>query len=100
MLGAVVYWEAQKPSSVVEGIAEPEMAAGLRDDIEQIAVLPGLSIGPFACGATTVRRRGETNIKTAARRIASISDQPVAAFSPSGGKIVATYRLSSRGEAA
>ena len=56
-------------------------------------MLAGGCIGPFACRAATGRRPFEPDEHRAARRVARIADQPVAALAPAAGEIVSAHRL-------
>ena len=49
-----------------------------RDDIEQIAMLAGRGISPFAGGAFPAVRSNEANEQAAAGRVPDVADDPVA----------------------
>src|SRR5581483_10136261 len=72
---------------------EIEKAAGLADHVEQVAVLARGGVGPFAGGAATGFRALEPDEHRAARCVADVTDQPVAAFAPSIGEIMTAHRL-------
>ncbi len=75
----------------VRDIAEFEKATALTDDVEQVAVLAGGGIGPFA--GWTLGQLFQPDEHGTAWRIAGVADQPIAAFAPAIGEIVAAYRF-------
>ena len=85
--------QAQEATRLVGDIVEIEKAAAFADDVEQIAVLARGGVGPFAGRAATRLRPLEPDEHGAARCIADVADQPIAAFAPAVGEIVAAYRL-------
>jgi hypothetical protein len=70
------------------------------DEIEEISMLAGRGIGPFAGGAGTGVRAVEANIEAAAWRVRDIAGDPVAALAASVGEISAAHRLGITREAA
>ena len=70
---------------------EIEKAAALADDVEQVAVLAGGGVGPFA--GRPLGRLLEPDEHRAARRVAHVADQPIAALTAAVGEIVAAYRF-------
>ena len=85
--------QAQEASRLVGDVAEVEKAAAFADDVEEIAMLAGRGVGPFAGGAAAGFRPLEPHEHRAARRVADVADQPVSALAPSVGEIVAAHRL-------
>ena len=71
---------------------EIEKAAALADDVEQVAVLAGGGIGPFAGWPLAADSFSRTNMERPGV-LRDVADQPVAAFAPAVGEIVAAYRL-------
>ena len=47
-------WQAEEGARLVEGVAQAVEAAIERDEVEQIAMLAGGGVGPFAGGALAV----------------------------------------------
>src|SRR5437868_3905682 len=70
------------------------------DQIEQIAVLAGCGIAPFAGGAGAALGTAEAHIETAPRRVIDIAGDPVTAALASVREIMAAYRLGLAREAA
>ena len=83
--------QAQEASRLVGDVVEIEKAAAFTDDVEQIAVLAGGGIGPFA--GWSLGRLLQPDEHGTAWRIARVADQPIAAFAPAIGEIVAAYRF-------
>ncbi len=84
--------QAQEAARLVGDVVEIEKAAALADDVEQIAVLARGGVGPFA-GRAPSPTVLEPDEHGAPRCIADVTDQPVAAFAPTVGEVVAAYRL-------
>src|SRR5262249_53994314 len=70
---------------------EVDETAALADDVEQIAMLAGGGVGPFA--GRSFRRFPQPHEHRSARRVAHVAHQPVAALAPAIGEIVTAYRL-------
>ena len=87
------FWQGEKGAGLVDGFGQVGEVAVEADQIEQIAVLAGRGIGPFAGGARTIIGAVQPDIKTAARRVLDIADDPVAARTTSVGEIVAAHGL-------
>ncbi len=85
--------QAEKAADLVAKVAKIFKAAIGGDEIEEIAMLPCGGIGPFAGGAGTVIRPGETDIEAAAGRIADIADQPIAAMAAAIWEIISAHGL-------
>ena len=85
--------QAQEASRLVGDVVEVDEAAALADDVEQIAMLAGRGVGPFAGGALAGFRPVQPDEHGAARRVADVADQPVAALAAAVGEIVAAHRL-------
>lgn len=90
---------AQKPLGLDERIDVTVSIDGARDDVEQIAVLAGRPIRPFAARALAAGWTIETQIEAAASRVASVADGPVAADLSTVRQIMATNLLRALGEA-
>ena len=86
-------WQAEKAPCFVGDVGEFGQAAAFADDVEQIAMFPGRRIRPFA--GRTVARFGSSqpDEEGAPWCVADIAYQPVAAFSPAVGEVVAADRL-------
>jgi hypothetical protein len=70
---------------------EIEKATALTDDVEQVSVLAGGSIGP--CSGRSLWRLFQADEHGTTWRIARVADQPIAALAPAIGEIVAAYRF-------
>ena len=86
-------WQAEKAPCFIDYVEEFGKAAASTDDVEQIAMLAGRRVRPFA--GSTLARFGslQPDEQGAPWRVADITHQPIAAFSPAVGEVVATYRL-------
>ena len=78
---------------LVGDVAEVDKAAALADDIEEIAMIAGRGVGPFAGRALAGFRSFQPDEQGAAGRIPHVADQPVAALAAAVGEIVAAHRL-------
>ncbi len=87
------FWQTQKAPCFVGDVGEIGDAAAFTDDVEQIAMLPGRRVGPFASGTLPGVRPSQPHEKGAPWRVADIANQPVAAFSSAVGEVVTTHRL-------
>jgi len=67
------------------------MPRAFPDHVEQITMLAGGSVGPFARG--TLFRPFEPHEHRATRRVAHVADAPVATLPPSGRAVMAAHRL-------
>ena len=74
-------------------VAKIDEAATLADDIEQIAVLAGGGIGPFAGDAFAGRVTSQAHEHRAAGGVPDIADLPVISNPPPVGEIVTAHRL-------
>ena len=92
--------QGEKGTRLVDGLAEAVQIAVAGDQIEQIAMLAGGGIGPFAGGAGTVIGTLQPDIEAAARRVLDIADDPVAARAASFGEVVTAHGLGIAREAA
>ncbi len=81
--------QAEEAARLVEHVAEGVEPAIEGDQVEEIAMLAGGGVGPFAGGAGTGLRSRETDIEAAAGGVPNIAHQPVAAVAAAVGKIVA-----------
>ena len=85
--------QAEKAPCFIGNVGEIGEAAAFADDVEQIAMLAGRRVRPFASGALAGLRSSEPDEEGATWRIADIADQPVAALSPAIGEVVTAHRL-------
>ena len=92
--------QGEKDPRLVHGLAEPGEIAVTGDQIEQIAMLAGRGIGPFAGRARTVIGTLQPHIEASSRRVLDIADDPVAARAASFGEVVAAHGLGIAREAA
>ena len=86
-------WKAEKSPCFIGDVEEIGEAAAFADDVEQIAMLAGRRVGPFAGRPLARFRSSQPDEKGAPWRVADIANQPVAAFPPAVGEVVATHRL-------
>ncbi len=86
-------WQAEKAPCFIDDVGEFGEAAAFADDVEQIAMLAGRRVRPFA-GSTLARfGSSQPDEQGAPWRVADIAHQPVAAFSPAFGEVVAAHCL-------
>ena len=81
----------QKSPRLLRDLAEVPEPKTLSDDVEQIAVLGGRGVCPFA--GRSLRRVVEPHEHRTARTIVDIAHQPVPPFALAVGEIVAAHRL-------
>ncbi len=86
-------WQAEKAPCFIDDVGEFGEAAAFADDVEQIAMLAGRRVRPFA-GSTLARfGSSQPDEEGAPWRVADIANQPVAALPPAVGEVVAAHRL-------
>jgi hypothetical protein len=85
--------QPQKGARFLKRVAKAVEAAIERDEIEKIAMLARGGIRPLAGSAFAGIGAAQADEQTAAGRISHIADEPVAAFAPAIGEIVAAHRL-------
>ena len=85
--------QAEKGSRLVESITQPVQATIHGDEVEEITMLTGGGVGPFAGGALAAVGSTQADEQAATRRVGNVADQPVAAFAMPVGEIVAANRL-------
>ena len=85
--------QAEKVPGLIGDVAEVDEAAALADHVEQVAMLAGRGVGPFAGGALAGFRSCQPDEHGAAGRVPDVADQPVAALAATVGEIVAAHRL-------
>jgi hypothetical protein len=85
--------QAEEGACLPRDVREIHEAAGLADDVEQIAVLAGGGVGPLAGRALAALRADEAHEHRAAGRVAYVAHHPVAALAVAVGQVVATHRL-------
>ncbi len=86
-------WQAEKASRFIGDVGEIGEAAVFADDVEQIAMIAGRRVRPFACRTLAGFRPVQSDEEGATWRIADIADQPVAALPPAVEEVVAAHRL-------
>ncbi len=86
-------WQAEKAPCFIGDVGEIDEAGAFTDDVEQIAMLARCRVRPLAGGTLAGFRSSQPDEEGAPRRVADIADQPVAAFSPAAGKVMAAHRL-------
>ena len=92
--------QGEEGARLVERVAQGAKAAIERDQIEEIAMLAGRGIGPFAGSAGTGVGTVETDIEAAPGRVPDVARDPVAALAASVGEISAAHGLCITSEAA
>jgi hypothetical protein len=92
--------QAQEAARLAEHVVQAVEPAHPRDQVEQVAMLAGGGVGPFAGRALAAVGAAQPDIETAAGRVVGVADQPVAAFALAAGEIVAAHRLCLAREAA
>ena len=90
--------QVQERPRLVRDIAEGGEAAARADEIEQIAMLAGRGVGPFAGGALAAVRAVQPDEERAAGIARGIADQPVAPFAPAVRRDSAGIRFPRRGQ--
>ena len=78
---------------LIGDVAEIGKAAALADDIEEVAVIAGRRVGPFAGRTLAGFRSFQPDEQGAAGRIPHVADQPVAALAATVGEIMTAHRL-------
>jgi hypothetical protein len=63
------------------------------DEVEEIAMLAGGGVSPFAGGALSAVRSCEANEQAAAWRVGNVADDPVATPAAAVGEVAAAHRL-------
>ena len=86
-------WQAEKAPCFIGDVGEIGDAAAFADDVEQIAMLAGRRVRPFAGRTLAGLRSSQPDEERPPWCVADISDQPVAALSPAIGEVVAAHRL-------
>jgi hypothetical protein len=87
-------WQAEEPPCLVGDVGEIDEAGGFADDVEEIAMFARRRVRPLASGTLAGFWPVQPNEEGAPWRVADIADQPVAAFPPAVGEVVAAHRLS------
>ena len=72
-------WQGEKAARFVHRLAKIAQVAVEADQVEEIAMLAGRGVGPFAGRTRAGIGSGETHIEAAARRIHDVADNPVMA---------------------
>ena len=86
-------WQAEKAPCFIDDVGEFGEAAAFADDVEQIAMLAGRRVGPFASGALARFGSSQPDEQGAPWRVADIANQPVAALPPAVGEVMTAHRL-------
>lgn len=84
--------QAEERPGLVGHVLETDQTAGPADDVEQVAMLTGGGIGPFAGGALAAFRPDQADEQRAARGVEDVAGQPVAALAMAGGEVAAALR--------
>src|SRR6267142_4688414 len=92
--------QTEKATGLINNVMEVDEARGFSDDVEQIAMLAGRGISPLTCGPLARARPTQANEHRSSRRVANVTDSPVAADTSSIREIVAAYGFSLLGKAA
>ena len=69
--------QGEEGTRLVHGLTKPVQIAVMADQVEQVAVLAGRGVGPFAGGAGTGFGAVEPDIEAAARRVHHVAGDPV-----------------------
>ena len=86
-------WKAEKAPCFIGDVGEFGEAAAFADDVEQIAMLAGRRVRPFASGALAASGPRAADEEGAPRRVVDVANQPVATLPPAVGEVVAAHRL-------
>ena len=86
-------WQAEKVPGLIGDVAEIGKAAALADDIEEVAVIAGRRVGPFAGRTLAGFWSFQADEQGAAGCIPHVADQPVAALAATVGEIMTAHRL-------
>src|SRR3984893_2726424 len=92
--------QGEKGTRFVHNLTEAMEIAVAGDEIEEIAMLAGGGIGPFAGGAGAVIAALQADIKAAARRVHRVAGDPVAARAGAVREVMAAHGLGIAREAA
>jgi hypothetical protein len=93
-------WQTEERPGLVEHVAQTLQLAIQSDEIEQIAMLAGGGVSPFAGGAFPAVRSSEANEQAAAGRVPDVADDPVATPAAAIGEVMAAHGLGITREAA
>ena len=85
--------QAEKVPGLVGDVAEIGKAAALADDIEEVAVIAGRRVGPFAGRTPAGFRSFQPDEQGAPRCIPHVADHPVATLATAVGEIMAAHRF-------
>ena len=85
--------QLEKASRFLGYVVKIDQAATFADHVEEIAVLAGGGISPFAGGAAARRIAIQAHKHRAARGVPDIADLPIVADATAVGEIVTAYRL-------
>jgi len=86
-------WQAEEGSRLVEYIVQTLQPAVQGDEVEEITVLAGSSVSPFAGSALPAVGPCEANEQAAARRVRNIADDLVATPAMALREVMAAHRL-------
>ena len=93
-------WQGEEAARLVQGVAQARQALVCGDQVEQVAMLAGGGVGPFACCPPPGLGASQAHIEAAAWRVLDIADEPVAALAAAVRQIAAADRLGIAREAA
>ena len=85
--------QAQKASGFIGHVVEIDQAATFADHVEQVAVLAGCRVSPFAGRAAARIDAFQAHEHRAAGRVPDVADLPIIADATSVGEIVTAHRL-------
>jgi hypothetical protein len=86
-------WQAEEGSRLVEHVAQTLQPLVQGDEVEEIAMLAGGGVGPFAGGAFPAVRPREANEQATAGSVGHVADDPVATSASTVGEVAAAHRL-------
>src|SRR5229473_580062 len=92
-LGRRLGWQAEKRARLVEGVAQAVETTVEGNEVQEIAMLPGGGVGPFAGGALAMVWPAQADKQAAASGVGDIANEPVAALTMAVGEIVTAHCL-------
>jgi hypothetical protein len=93
-------WQGEKAARFVHGLAEIAQVAVKTDQVQEIAMLAGRSVGPFAGRTRAGIGSAKPHVEAAARRVHDIADDPVMPLAMSVGEVMTAHGLGGAREAA
>ena len=83
----------EEASRLVGHVAKVGQAATQANDVEQVAMVAGSGVGPFAGGALPGFSALQPDEERAAGRVANVADHPIATLAATVREIAAAHRL-------